>query len=1239
MQNQRIRRFAALLFALVLVISMLPVSVLAIDAGDTPGTIIHTHNWVVDPGDQPTCTEPGVDYYTCYECQSWYDDIKPALGHAWGTIQVLTEPTCTEAGAGIQYCGRCGETLRVQIPPNGHVWSPWTITSMPSVQQVADYHRERECTVCHIREEESIEVGLSVTFNEGTAPAVIAAGNMAEMTFTITNNTEISVSIQAYAFSAANASNPGNIRIAPNESAGVTLRFPLTEADVAAGYTTQSLYVIGGAEFGDGCFAQFCSNTAWGGIEWDAQGDIEEYPEYYGDGLLPIIEKTVESKPAAGDLGYQVGEEIVFRIIVYNPSEDMVFSLDVYDPIIAGGTVIASPMLLPGEGLSIYMSHVVTESDIRDPQSLQYSNLAYYTLPGVMQYSNVVSVPLCPIDTAASLPPATLEKSLGNAPENGFYSIDDTVLFHVVFTNTTGETIYNVNVYDRGELIASAAELAPDAVLEGGIEVYITEGLAMQGSLQNIAVASYEYEEENFAVHSNIATAEFAPFGIEEDTATAVTKRVLNAPANGVFFTEGETVQYAIEIQNVGSTTWTETQIHDFRIVEDPYIYYEPVAPGAATPTAYMDYVVTAQDVAAGCIVNTAYVGVRTEDSEHMSFASSNTVTVQTGKQKDGVPSIRKYVSNSPANGSYFTPGEQIEFTVLVENNTGADINGMHIYDSVGGGAPIVLDVADGTSSGFKFFYPVTPGNARHGAISNMAGGIYTDENGVTGRVMSNSATARVGDDGPEEPQFMMSISKSETTSPANGRYYTVGETIGYSIVVTNSGKTVLENIQVHDRLATGLNGICGTIASLAPGESASFGFRHRVTQSDVDDTFVCNVASAHGEDAETGIGIHRTSDPVFSPTSEEFLLDDSAPRLTATGKEYCTRTLTADESGHLGYAVHHCSVHTAIDEKIAELVKSGTAEAWEEAAGIWSDEVYELYDRLEEQVDVTGRHIVTLEKDAFFLQMRSLKEYLLTVYAGDTAQVWKILAEEYRAQVADLCYLSGTASAEELLGTGEFRTEHTHADGCCVQHASIEPGTAEGLLHACEMHATGCDHFAKHIGGDDNVQICDLRTYWEGSLTGIETVLYRDADANTRNQILAESQNFSQWLELHEEMLAMAYEMQSEIDTAIARSYADRTILICEATGHGEAAANGEVENWGTTEIIRESVHSKDLNGDGTTKGAKPSANDRSDTDKSENPEKKSGLGVGGIVGIAVGAAAVIGAGAFVVIRKKKKD
>ena len=60
--------------------------------------------------EQPTCTENGSEYRTCYNCDKREERTISALGHDYSTEWTIDEePTCTEVGSKSHHCIRCND--------------------------------------------------------------------------------------------------------------------------------------------------------------------------------------------------------------------------------------------------------------------------------------------------------------------------------------------------------------------------------------------------------------------------------------------------------------------------------------------------------------------------------------------------------------------------------------------------------------------------------------------------------------------------------------------------------------------------------------------------------------------------------------------------------------------------------------------------------------------------------------------------------------------------------------------------------------------------------------------------------------------------------------------------------------------------------------------------------------------------------------------------------------------------
>ena len=138
--------------------------------------------------------------------------------------------------------------------------------------------------------------------------------------------------------------------------------------------------------------------------------------------------------------------------------------------------------------------------------------------------------------------------------------------------------------------------------------------------------------------------------------------------------------------------------------------------------------------------------------------------------------------------------------------------------------------------------------------------------------------------DTPIAQTVAMTVVKSVTSSGP----YTVGSTIGYSFLVTNTGSVTLTDVTVTDGLA-GLSAIVCPSTTLPVGGAMTCTATYVVTQSDVDAGNVHNSATASGTPPATPGNPNPT--PITTPPSVIDTPIAQTPAL-ATAK---TATLTVD--------------------------------------------------------------------------------------------------------------------------------------------------------------------------------------------------------------------------------------------------------------------------------------------------------------------------------------------------------
>lgn len=186
-----------------------------------------------------------------------------------------------------------------------------------------------------------------------------------------------------------------------------------------------------------------------------------------------------------------------------------------------------------------------------------------------------------------------------------------------------------------GQTVTASAKTYPGFYLDTDNENAVPSGVLVDTAISLLTLKLYYNSEE---------PAE------EPGVSVTVYKEVTNTPANGDFYVEGETIEYRITVTNDGAVTIYEYYLYDS--LEEPIDPYwiaggmhiscigECQEDETNTRVFTYSYTVTAEDVAAGSVSNYAWLNYKVyEDGDAESLTeTSNTVTSDTGTEPPVVP-------------------------------------------------------------------------------------------------------------------------------------------------------------------------------------------------------------------------------------------------------------------------------------------------------------------------------------------------------------------------------------------------------------------------------------------------------------------------------------------------------------------------------------------------------------------------------------------------------------------------
>jgi uncharacterized repeat protein (TIGR01451 family) len=327
----------------------------------------------------------------------------------------------------------------------------------------------------------------------------------------------------------------------------------------------------------------------------------------------------------------------------------------------------------------------------------------------------------------------------------------------------------------------------------------------------------------------NTATAQGTGGGIVSATDSATyasaTMSLVKSVTEASFTAPGDTLHYTYFITNTGAAT-----------LDGPIIVNDDKATVTCLPlsttgdgddffdpgeqlTCSATYVVTAGDVSAASVINTAQATNGTIDSNTDSF------TVPLSSSAD--VSITKTLLTAPP----FTAGQPVTFTLVVANAGPSTATSVQVTDS-----PTNLVVTNVSGAGCAAL-PCTIGSLAVGASATITVTAVISAPGT----FDNSATASAAQPDPDPTNNTddtgngggtiapadVSISKTLVT----GGPYLVGQLLTYTLVVANAGPSTATNVQVTDTpvnlTITNVSGggctvLPCTIASLAAGANVT---------------------------------------------------------------------------------------------------------------------------------------------------------------------------------------------------------------------------------------------------------------------------------------------------------------------------------------------------------------------------------------------------------------------------------
>lgn len=1112
------------------------------------------------------CTHEGGQYGYCSVCGAivWDEFVEPALGHKWGKMKTVQDPTCTEQGKEQRTCSRCGKTESKAISALGHKWGEWKIVKEATPTEAG--LRERVCSRCALVQQEAYYV-------EGTLKKGDKGDDVQKL--------QEALNEQGY-----DCGKADGIFGSKTEDA-------LKDYEQDHGYEEDGIGwpgLVNEIENGAGSLAQDDDYTA--GLELAKIECLASVSAAEGDTVTAELRAvntgsvylTINAiRMFDGNGQFADGDQFAFgadNTSLFGPGDEspITYSIRVTADDVARGEIIrtvscgagvwedketgkaATPDRAKAADTLTVRDRAVNSNEVELHIALGEAEEAVYSLEiGIVAEPMVlsaaegddVSVPMNVTNTGdVCLFVYETDILDGNGNPTTDY-VDDDILASFLKPGTVSPFDFHITI---------TAEDLENGAIRRSIR---RKGEVYQDSVTGFAVTAAAAEADgNFVVgdrcaYSNVVEIEI-PLRKREAT---LEKTVTNQPINGMYYTLGEKVEYSLLFTNEAADTLVDFEIDDplHGENEDMAVVREESVAGFATVSVSFEYTVTQADVENGYIENAAcafwYDPIRDLDLA----LTSNEVVVLTGTP-DGIL-LTKSLADMPENGMYFTPGESVVFRIHIQNQSDMDYYMVDVYDLLESrGDPIrhYPEILSGFEDEFLYAYVVTEEDVLLQEITNVAVVDGYDRNREHFMENSNRVIVPVGTDGdPMWPFGVISdlaVDKIETSAPANGVYYTEGETIEYLVTYTNCGEIMLGETVVYDTLKADGNGEIGYAEHLYPGESRTCTFTHTVTAADVKAGYVVNGAIAEYDEGgyiRTAISQLVISDTDGLPDKENHGFLTGEVHLPGEGEDYrpCERRVIGTTDSSITYDMFYCPIHSPTKTMVDSMLEAADTDelklaAYQYARTMWQQHIEDLYAAVYDAADSRGKVMVVFDRISFHAMAIRREAALNALYPEDAVLVAGEITQLLEDKCVDLCNELHTAPGERVDSIARVRPEAGEAAAECA-FVPTEEGYVQNF---CPTHALTHQMSLALLAKYDSENTWNMiRTMWQIELNTTGKALCEQVAPEVAGDVAADFVLFENYVDMRADFLRMLYGEDEAVAAEVsATEYRNRATQYC---------------------------------------------------------------------------------------------
>ncbi|SIO26393.1 DUF7507 domain-containing protein, partial [Algoriphagus halophilus] len=471
-----------------------------------------------------------------------------------------------------------------------------------------------------------------------------------------------------------------------------------------------------------------------------------------------------------------------------------------------------------------------------------------------------------------------------SATPSTYNAAGDVITYTFDVSNTGNVTLTDVTVSDPLSGL-SAITPGPVTLAPGENQVFtatytITQTDMDAGQVDNTATATGNDPDD-----VEVSDTDSETITVVKDASIDIVKSATPSTYNAA----GDVITYTFDVSNTGNVTLTDVT------VSDPLSGLSAITPGPVTlapgenQVFTATYTITQTDMDAGQVDNTATATGNDPDDVEVSDTDSETITAIT----DARIAIVKLADVESEDDCYDT-GDLITYTFTVYNTGNVTLNNVEVNEFHFTGT--------GTMSAITFISSSM--NSAEGTLLPNESAIYTATYEVTLedtniRYINNQAEATAvfeettvddlsGDSIDTDNETQVDLCQNpalsiEKSIIAGNPYSVVGDVVEYQYIVTNTGNVTLDGpfTVVDDKVP----GIPAAVENtLAPNESLTLTATYTISQADLTNGSVTNIASAIGYLNEAEVMSEpdqATAEAIFN---DILAVDDNAGTYTISG-------------------------------------------------------------------------------------------------------------------------------------------------------------------------------------------------------------------------------------------------------------------------------------------------------------------------------------------------------------------